>query len=153
MTTPRLAFSQAPAELKILVLGFLLNLPWELLQMPLYAGVPDLPHWQAIKVCMQATVGDAVILVIAFWTASVVVRRRSWLEEAPLTGRPILIFILTGIVITFAIETLAVQGRWIQQWQYATVMPVVPGTAVGLSPALQWLVVPAALLWMYPRRC
>ncbi len=152
MKTSRLAFSQAPAEFKILVLGFLLNLPWELLQMPLYAGVPDLPHWQAIKVCMQATVGDAVILVIAFWTASIAVRSRNWIEEAALSRRAVLIFILTGIVITFAIETLAQQGRWVQQWQYATVMPLVPGTGVGLSPALQWLVVPAALLWMYARR-
>ena len=52
-------------ELNFAVFAFLLNFPWEFLQIPLYVGMADAPHWDATKVCVLATLGDAVIVVVA----------------------------------------------------------------------------------------
>lgn len=49
-------FLDAP-ETNVAIFAFLLNLTWELAQVPLFAGMPSAEHWQAILVCGRATLG------------------------------------------------------------------------------------------------
>lgn len=39
----------------------------------------------------------------------------------------------------------------LHSWAYGPAMPVVPGLRVGLSPVLQWLVVPLVVIWFTRR--
>jgi hypothetical protein len=56
------------------------------------------------------------------------------------------------LAITTAIERLALGGLWMQGWSYSPLMPVVPGLGVGLSPLVQWLVLPPLLIWLVRRQ-
>ncbi|MCV0438862.1 MAG: hypothetical protein K5880_09530 [Hydrogenophaga sp.] len=137
-------------EFNVIVFALLLNYPWEFLQVPLFADMPQAAHWDAIRTCTRATLGDAVIMLIAYWTVGLVARNRSWVL-APSTAR-ILMFAATGVVITIAIERLAVAGIWLGGWRYSSLMPVVPGIGVGLSPLLQWVVLPPLVIWFSRRQ-
>ncbi|MEQ7154196.1 hypothetical protein [Brevundimonas aurifodinae] len=135
-------------ELNFAVFAFLLNFPWEFLQTPLYVGMAEAPHWVATKVCAFATLGDAVIMVVAYWLAAVAARSRYWFLKP--RQWPTTVFILAGIAITIVLELLATGP--LDRWQYAAAMPVVPFLSVGLTPLLQWLVLPPICLWFVRRQ-
>ncbi len=54
--------------------------------------------------------------------------------------------ILIGVGYTAFIEWHNVYV--LQSWSYATAMPIVSGTGIGVSPLAKWLVVPTAALWL-----
>lgn len=128
--------------------GFLLNYPWEMLQAPFFAGMPEMRHWDAVRECSWATLGDAALLVVAFWAGAAVQRTRTWLlhPRAP----AIAAFLATGLLATIALEWLATNA-W-DRWQYAARMPTLPVLGTGLTPLLQWLVLPLLLLWLVRRQ-
>jgi hypothetical protein len=142
---PRLA--DAP-ETNVAIFAFLLNLPWELAQVPLFAGMATAQHWSAILACGAATLGDVTIALAAFWTVAAGVGARRWVL-APTRGR-VAAFVAVGMVITTVMERLATGlfGRW----AYAEAMPVVPVLEVGLSPLLQWIVLPPLIVWFVRRQ-
>lgn len=43
-------------EFNVLLFAFLLNFPWEFLQVPFFRDMPAMDHWEAVRVCTQATV-------------------------------------------------------------------------------------------------
>lgn len=143
------AFTRQP-ELNVAVFAFLLNYPWEFSQVPLFTGMADAPHWTAIKVCATATLGDIVIMLIAYWFVAFVARTRSWIA-APTAGH-LMMFVAIGLAITVVIEQLALHGLWFGTWKYSPLMPVVPGIGVGLSPLLQWIILPLLLVWFVRRQ-
>ncbi len=57
------------------------------------------------------------------------------------------VFLLAGLAITVALEWLNVYV-W-RNWAYSREMPVVFG--IGLTPILQWLLVPLLTLWLARR--
>lgn len=137
-------------EFSVAVFALLLNYPWEFLQVPLFENMPEARHWDAILTCTRATLGDAVITLIAFWCVSLAARSRSWIM-LPNTSR-IMMFASTGVLITIVIERLALAGVWLGGWQYSSLMPIVPGVEVGLSPVLQWIVLPPIVVWFSRRQ-
>lgn len=135
-------------ELNVAIFALLLNFPWELLQAPLFAGLATAPHWQAVKTCAVATMGDAAIMLTAFWSVALMARSRHWLARPkPLQ---MIAFVLVGLGITVAIEFWAteVAGRW----TYAKAMPVIPALGVGLAPMIQWLTLPLLVVWFVRRQ-
>ena len=133
-------------EFNIYIFAFLLNFVWEMLQMPLFALPPaDTPYWPVIKMCAAATVADGFIMLIAYWTASAFARSRYWFVAAE-RGH-VLIFLITGLAITSAIELIATE---MGVWQYSPLMPVLFG--VGLSPFMQWVIPPLITLWFTRRQ-
>jgi len=137
-------------EFNVAIFALLLNFAWEILQAPLYAGMADMPHAQVTKACLQATVGDAVIMLLAYGAVAAVARSRRWIV-AP-SGRQLALFIAIGVSITAAIEWLATRGYWIGNWNYLPTMPLVPGTHIGLAPLLQWVVLPLLTVWFVRRQ-
>jgi hypothetical protein len=133
-------------EFNIYVFAFLLNFVWEMLQMPLFALPPaDTPYWPVIKMCAAATVADGFIMLIAYWTASAFARSRYWFVAAE-RGH-VLIFLITGLAITSAIELIATE---MGVWKYSSLMPVLFG--VGISPFMQWVIPPLITLWFTRRQ-
>lgn len=143
------ALTAAP-EFNLAVFALLLNFPWEVLQAPLFEGMAAAPHSAVVGACLQASLGDAVIMLLAHAGTVVVTRRRRWvLGAAP---HEVAGFVAVGVGITAVIEWLATQGYWAQTWAYSTAMPVIPGIEIGLSPLLQWVIVPPLVLWFVRRQ-
>ena len=143
-----LARLPSTTEFSVLVFSFLLNLAWEVWQVPFFRGMADQPHWLGVKACTQATFGDAGITLAAFWVTAIFARTRSWIMQP---GRSdIAIFIGVGLVVTIIFETLAIGV--LERWAYVDAMPRLPVFRTGLPPLLQWLVIPALVLWFVRRQ-
>ena len=148
MTLPQRTF--ASPEFNVAVFALLLNFPWEILQVRLFAGMASAPYSEAIIGCLQATFGDLVIVLLAFEAVALAARNRRWVL-AP-SGRQLAVFVGIGVSITAVIEWLATNGHWVQSWTYSPAMPVLPQVGIGLSPLLQWVLVPLLLVWFVRRQ-
>lgn len=137
-------------EFNVTTFALLFNFAWEILQAPLYEGMADMPHAQVTKACLQATAGDALIMLLAYSVVACAARSRRWIVKA--NGRQLALFIAIGVSITAAIELLATRGYWIGNWTYLSTMPLVPGTGIGLAPMLQWVVLPLLTVWFVRRQ-
>ncbi|MDP9414357.1 MAG: hypothetical protein M3Q08_09765 [Pseudomonadota bacterium] len=138
-------------ELNIAIFAFLLNYPWEFLQIPLYAMPLDRLPSEVIRICSIAAVGDAVIMLVSYWAVVLFARSRWWILRP--IARQILGFIAVGVFITIAIEHLATQSDHpLWSWRYARSMPVAPVVGTGLLPLMQWLILPPLALWFIARQ-
>lgn len=137
-------------EFNVLVFALLLNYPWEFLQAPLFDRMADAPHRQAIMICSLATVGDAMIMLMAYWIVSACAANRGWIVVP--RAAQVALFVAVGATITVVIERLVLQGLWIRDWRYSASMPVFSGIGVGLSPVLQWLLLPPLVIWFTRRQ-
>jgi len=135
-------------ELNVCLFAFLLNLPWELLQIQFFKGMSGLAHWDGVIVCMNAAAGDGLISLFAFWAIAYLTGRRSWIIHHSI--RTTVGFMGIGIILTIMTEYWATQvdGRW----SYATDMPRLPLLGTGLLPLLQWILLPPLLLWLIRRQ-
>src|SRR3546814_11852536 len=99
-------------EANVFMFAFLLNYPWEFLQVPLFQNLMAAPHWEAVKLCTRAAVGDAAITLIAFWAVAARAHTRSWMLRP--TRSQLLGFVGVGLGITVVIERLATGplGLW-----------------------------------------
>lgn len=136
-------------EFNVALFAVLLDYPWEFLQTPLFE-LPDAPHWKVIKTCSLATLGDAAIMLAAYWMVALVQNGRSWIVNPSVAG--VMLFSSIGVAVTIVIERLATSGLWYTSWSYSQYMPVVPGIGVGLSPLLQWIVLPPLVVWFVKRQ-
>ncbi len=138
-------------EFNVFVFALLLNYPWELMQVPFYEGMAAAAHWEAVKVCTWATLGDGIIMLIGYWGAAIFARDRLWLlKPRPM---PLIVFLAIGLTITLLVERLAtVSDHPTWGWRYAETMPIVPGLEIGLTPFLQWIVLPLLLVWFVKRQ-
>lgn len=135
-------------ELHIAVFSFLLNFIWELLQLPLFAGFDEASYYETVMHCAKATSGDVVISLIAFTCACLLTRTRNWITLNRIDG--IVAFLFTGLVITIVFELLATGP--LNRWAYAESMPILPFLGVGVSPVLQWVLLPILQLWFVRRQ-
>jgi hypothetical protein len=118
------------------------NLAWETLQLPLYTiWVTGTVREQAFAV-VHCTLGDLLIALSTLMLALIVVGDDSWPK-----GR---FWQVTGLAVIFGISYTAF-SEWLNvvvraSWSYSELMPIVTvfGVKIGLSPLLQWVVVPAA---------
>ena len=97
---------------------------------------------------MRASVGDALMLLLAFWLVALWRRDRDWIlrPSASALGW----FLLPGLVMTVVFEALAT-GPW-GRWTYADTMPVLPVVGTGVAPLLQWLLLPLLVVWLVRAR-
>lgn len=130
----------------LLVTG-VLNLCWETVQLPLYTvwsqGTPD----DMLFVVIHCTAGDLLIATSFLIGALVVAGEPGW----PRRGGWVVAILTTlgGLGYTLFSEWLNVQVR--ATWAYSALMPTLPPFGTGLSPMLQWLVIPTVALWVAHR--
>lgn len=134
-------------EVHITLFAFLLNFVWELLQLPLFGGFDDVHHYDVILHCTKATFGDVVISLSAFYCACLFSGTRNWIVESDKIG--LSVFFAIGLLITVIFELLATGP--LNRWEYSPLMPIVPVIRVGLSPIMQWIVIPFIQLWIVRR--
>lgn len=123
----------------IALTAYALHFGWEMAQMSLFTPMERLPFWQATAWCARAAGWDVVISAVAYVAAALATRSILWPRRR--TALPVAIYFLAGLGITIAIERWAVS---VGRWEYREAMPAIAG--VGLTPLLQWIVIPAAIL-------
>ncbi|WP_368649943.1 hypothetical protein [Brucella intermedia] len=92
----------------------------------------------------RCTLGDIAIAGAAILAGRWFSRRPFW----PFTARfaLVVVTVLTGFLLTVAIEWASI--HLLARWSYAAKMPVLPYVHIGISPLLQWLIVPIVSLWL-----
>jgi hypothetical protein len=135
-------------EANFLLFSFLFNFVWEMWQMPFYVGLKTLDYMSVVHICTQASFGDGVISVLAYWSAVAIARSRNWIHAITIT--PVIVYLATGLGITIFMEWLATDI--LVRWQYAPNMPVLPMLGTGLLPILQWSILPLLILFVVRRQ-
>jgi hypothetical protein len=125
------------------------HLAWEVAQLPLYTIWYEDPPGKVAFAAIHCTGGDVMITGASLLGALLVFGNRRWPDERYIAvAAPA---VLTGIAYTIFSEWHNTEVR--NSWAYSSLMPTLPGLGTGLSPLLQWLVIPiVALWWARPRR-
>lgn len=131
-------------ETRLLALGFPLHLAWETAQLRLYTLWRE-AEWDYILYSLaHCTLGDMLILLVCYEIVALLRRDRYWLEGAALWNG--MAFTVLGLAYTIYSEINNVYLK--KTWAYTEIMPIVPGIEIGLTPLLQWLLIPPLLLWL-----
>ncbi|HEV7347308.1 hypothetical protein [Telluribacter sp.] len=124
--------------LRVVGLAFLLNLIWELAQGPLYEGyVYDFQH---IAFCALASVADAIMVVLLYFSFALVLKDSLWIKKLSFL-QTFLLLVVGGAGAILAEIRHTAAGNW----AYAETMPLVPLVNVGLSPVLQFTLLPVVI--------
>ncbi len=135
-------------EINVVVFAFLLHFVWEMQQMPLYFIPPGYGALDVGPECTQATFGDAGIALAAYWVAAALARSRYWMFSPDI--KTVSVYLGVGLAVTVVFEALATGP--LERWQYAESMPTLPVLGTGLSPFMQWIVIPPLILWFARRQ-
>ena len=138
-TSPRLAALRG-----YLVVTGVLNLGWEVAQLPLYTIWKEGTSRSMALAVLHCAAGDVFLPLLALLVALVVAGGPAWPQRR--AGRVAALTLLAGLAISAFVEWLNAQ-IW-RNWAYSDLMPILPPFATGLSPMLQWLLIPFAALWM-----
>jgi len=122
-------------------LAFILNWIWEVVQGPLYEGFKfDFPH---ISFCGLASVADMLMVYILLFGFGLIYKNVYWIQE--LSGTRVLWLVLAGGIGAILAE---MRHTAAENWSYSEAMPLLPIVEVGLSPVLQFAILPALIFWL-----
>ena len=117
-----------------------LHLAWEVLQLPLYTIWRTGDLREIAFAILHCTAGDLMIASLSLLTALLVFGNRSWPTDGFI---PVMVVTLViGVSYTIYSEWVNTVVRKI--WTYSPLMPTLPVLGTGLSPLMQWLMVPVA---------
>lgn len=114
----------------------LANLAWEIVQLPMYTLWTEGSASEIAFAVAHCTLGDVLIATTAWILAALVAAKATPMWPAAFQ----VLLLLLGVAYTAFSEWLNVSVRG--TWAYSQWMPLVPWTPVGLTPILQWLVLP-----------
>jgi hypothetical protein len=120
-----------------------LNLIWEFAQMPLYELWRTGSSSEIAFAAVHCTGGDVLIALSSLVLALLLVGHSTWPANG--AARVLVVTLLIGFSYTAFSEWLNIEIR--QAWAYSDLMPVIPLLNMGLSPALQWIIVPWTAYW------
>ncbi len=122
----------------------LLNLAWEIVQMPLYRLPPAPFRFYAAYSIIHCTLGDLLIAAALYAVASLFAGWH-WLADARLRGLAVLLPLGFGYTVYSEWRNVYVLGSW----GYGATMPLLLG--IGVAPLAQWLVIPPLAAWLARR--
>ncbi|HBK90926.1 MAG TPA: hypothetical protein DDZ68_04560 [Parvularcula sp.] len=120
---------------------------WEVVQLPLYTIWREEGLGPSLTAALHCTTGDAVIASMSMLASLSIAARCARLRSFGGVTAAVVIF---GVLATAALEIVSV--RWLERWEYSSLMPVDPIFGIGLAPLAQWLVVPVISLWLIRRQ-
>jgi hypothetical protein len=131
-----------------LPLTLAMHLAWEIAQLPLYTIWREGSAGEIAFAVLHCTLGDGLIAVVVLILALVLVGHGDWPRRC--FAEVAAAATATGVGYTVWSEWLNVTVRG--TWAYAVAMPTVPPLGTGLTPLLQWLILPAFCLFAARRR-
>lgn len=118
------------------------NLAWEAAHLPLYTIWQNGTPGEKAFAVVHCTGGDLLIALASLALALVLAQQPAWPVRAH--RRVAALTIGFGVAYTIYSEWLNIVIR--KSWAYSDLMPMVPVIDTGLSPLLQWVVVPMLAL-------
>lgn len=119
------------------------NLVWETAQLPLYTLWVTGSTLDKAYAIVHCTGGDILIAAAALAIALAALRAWHWPRlQALRVGVPAVVL---GVAFTVVSEWYNVEVR--ETWAYSTAMPRLPPLGTGLTPVLQWLIIPVLGMW------
>ncbi len=119
------------------------HLIWEIAHIPLYTIWVE-GSWSEIAFAVvHCTGGDLLIAMSTLLLSLFLVGGHAW--PTARAAAVLLLAVALGVSYTVFSEYLNIVIR--AGWAYRDIMPVVPSLDVGLTPLLQWLVVPSLAYW------
>lgn len=123
------------------VISFILNEVWELLQMPLYSSAYyNLGH---VVFCTLGALADMIMVLLLYVCFGFIYKNPFWIWQS--NWFKIFVVMLTGAVGAVLSEKRHLK---IGSWAYDQSMPIVPFVNVGLSPFLQFLLLPVVIYFL-----
>jgi hypothetical protein len=136
------------AVLVYLILAGAGNLLWEAAQLPLYTIWWTGTRREILFAVVHCAGGDLLITASVLALVTLVARIGHWPFFG---GRMAFTALLLGLGYSVFSEWLNTRIR--QSWSYTEAMPVLPPLGTGLTPFLQWLVVPGLAFAITASRC
>lgn len=123
---------------------FVGNLLWETAQLPFYRIWYHAGAVRLVSIVIMGVTGDIAIAGTVLILALCLYGADRWPERNFL---PVACLVMMfGVLYTLVSEAVHVR---LGMWHYAAIMPRLPLIGVGLTPVLEWLVVPGfALFWL-----
>jgi hypothetical protein len=152
MTTTETNNGQARSDWLVALRRYLVvigvgNLIWEILHLPLYTIWVMGRLRDKIVAVAHCTAGDVAIAMVTLLASLALFGTASWPRERLVAVAATAT--LAGIAYTTYSEWLNTEV--LRNWAYSDLMPRVPGLGVGLSPLLQWTVLPPLAFWTLGR--
>ena len=124
-------------------LSFSLNLVWEISHVGFYTIWREADGLRIAWSVFHCTLGDVLIALAGFALTAIVLWRADWPLSRPWTG---------GLIVVIAATAFTAWSEWYNvyragAWGYAKSMPLIFG--IGLTPLLQWLVLPPVMVVAY----
>ena len=142
MTQLRLSRNRLDAFRRYLLVITIGNLVWEAVHLPLYT-IWVAGSWpQTVLAWGHCTLGDVLIGAAALCGALLLCRMPNWPIGAH--QQVAAATVILAVIYTIFSEWLNVEVR--HSWAYRDIMPTLPWLGTGLSPVLQWIVVPLLAL-------
>jgi hypothetical protein len=123
--------------------SMVLHLVWEVAQLPLFTIWTTATLGQKAFAVVHCTAGDVMIAGVCLLVALLLFGWHSWPKTAT-----VVVFaasLALGVGYTMYSEWLNTSVR--ASWAYSELMPVLPVLGTGLSPLLQWIMVPMLGMW------
>ena len=123
--------------------AFVLNLTWEIAHVRLYTIWAEADGLSLARALLHCSLGDVVIAIAMFALAGLALWRTDWPASRPWTG---------GVVVVIGAMAFTAWSEWYNvyragNWGYTASMPMIFG--IGLSPLLQWLILPPVMVGAY----
>ena len=124
------------------------HLVWEFLQLPLYTIWHEGTANEILFAVVHCTGGD-ILIASSTLLLSLLLAGSGWPENRDAFRRIAAMTVAFGVGYTVFSEWLNTEVQ--ENWAYAEAMPVLPVIGTGLSPLLQWVVIPSLGFWWVAR--
>ncbi len=128
-------------------LAFGFNLAWEIAHVRLYTLWTEDDGPGVAWALFHCTLGDVLIALGAFLVTAIFLGRIDWPVSRPTAGS--ILVVASSMAYTSWSEWYNVYR--VGSWRYTELMPTIFG--IGLSPLLQWLILPIVMVIAYRRIC
>ena len=128
-------------EVSLCFSAFFLHFFWEVVHTYFYT-LKDADFSTMLYCWLYCTWVDVMITLGTFWLVSLISWNRRWFLS--LNRVNFAVFIMAGVGYTFLSERLNV--HIFQSWSYNESMPIIPWVKVGLTPILQWFIIPSVVI-------
>ena len=124
------------------------NLIWEFAHMPLYTIWSEGTWGEIVSAAAHCTGGDILIAMSALMLA-LMLTGHGWPRVAATRSYATVLTVVFGLGYTLFSEWPNIVIR--AAWAYSDLMPIIPVLDAGLSPVLQWIVIPLVAFWWTTR--
>lgn len=133
-------------QLTLFLVAVPLNLVWEVAQITAY-DFPEATLLAVVVGCFVPSLGDGLMTLMIYWTGWLLFRDWQWILHPETSGY--LLIMGAGLIFAVLVEWNALYRTG--AWGYNERMIIVPTLGVGILPALQMVVLPAATVVLVQR--